>query len=137
MSIAAGPTDLAVRETAWGLARYAAICQEGGLVPIIEPEILLDGDHSIDTTLHVFEKVWAETFKAMADNNVVFEGILLKPSMARHPTSARPRQRAARWSARLRQRRLARGRARIARALRAERRAERAPAAFPHHHKVA
>jgi len=96
VSIAAGPTDLAVRETAWGLARYAAICQEGGLVPIIEPEILLDGDHSIDTTLHVFEKVWAETFKAMADNNVVFEGILLKPSMvtpgAEHKVKSSPEQ---------------------------------------------
>lgn len=74
-----------MKETAWGLARYAAICQENGLVPIIEPEILLDGDHTIDTTIAVFEKVWAETFKAIMDNNVLLEGILLKPSMVRHP----------------------------------------------------
>ena len=42
------PTDLAIRENAWGLARYAKICQESGLVPIIEPEILMDGDHTIE-----------------------------------------------------------------------------------------
>lgn len=76
-----------MKETAWGLARYAGICQENGLVPIIEPEILLDGDHSIDTTLAVFEKVWAETFKAIYDNNILLEGILLKPSMVRQSTS--------------------------------------------------
>lgn len=81
VNITAGPTELAVKETAWGLARYAGICQENGLVPIIEPEILLDGEHTIDTTLAVFEKVWAETFKAMYDNNILLEGILLKPSM--------------------------------------------------------
>ena len=50
-------------------------------VPIVEPEILLDGDHDIDRTLEVAEATWAETFKYMADNNVLLEGILLKPSM--------------------------------------------------------
>lgn len=50
-------------------------------MPIVEPEILLDGDHSIDTTLAVAEKVWAEVFYYLAENNVMFEGILLKPSM--------------------------------------------------------
>jgi len=43
------PSELAIQENAWGLARYAAICQENGLVPIVEPEILNDGDHSIET----------------------------------------------------------------------------------------
>ena len=43
------PTDYAVQENAWGLARYAAICQENGLVPIVEPEILMDGSHSVAT----------------------------------------------------------------------------------------
>lgn len=50
-------------------------------MPIVEPEILLDGDHDIDRTLEVAEMTWAETFKYLADNNVLFEGILLKPSM--------------------------------------------------------
>lgn len=55
--------------------------QASGLVPIVEPEVLLDGDHGIDRTLEVAEAIWAETFKYLADNKVIFEGILLKPSM--------------------------------------------------------
>jgi fructose-bisphosphate aldolase class I len=81
VSIPAGPSTIAVRDCAYGLARYAAIAQNAGLVPIVEPEILLDGDHDIDRTLEVAEMTWAETFKYMADNGVKFEGILLKPSM--------------------------------------------------------
>ena len=50
-------------------------------MPIVEPEVLLDGEHGIDRTLEVAEQIWAETFKYMADNKVMFEGILLKPSM--------------------------------------------------------
>ena len=50
-------------------------------MPIVEPEVLLDGEHGIDRTLEVAEQVWAETFKYMADFKVMFEGILLKPSM--------------------------------------------------------
>ena len=50
-------------------------------MPIVEPEILLDGEHGIDRTFEVAQKVWAETFFYMAENNVMFEGILLKPSM--------------------------------------------------------
>jgi len=63
-------------------------------VPIVEPEILLDGDHSIDRTLEVAERVWAEVFYYLAQNNVLFEGILLKPSMvtpgAEHKEKASP-----------------------------------------------
>ena len=81
VSIPAGPSSIAVRDCAYGLARYAAIAQNAGLVPIVEPEILLDGDHDIDRTLEVASATWAETFKYMADNGVMFEGILLKPSM--------------------------------------------------------
>ena len=55
--------------------------QDNGLVPIVEPEILLDGDHGIERTLEVAEKVWSEVFFYLAENNVLFEGILLKPSM--------------------------------------------------------
>ena len=81
VSIPDGPSRVAVTDCAYGLARYAAICQNAGLVPIVEPEILLDGDHDIDTTFEVASWVWAETFKYLADNNVSFERMLLKPSM--------------------------------------------------------
>uniref|UniRef100_A0A803Q9N4 Fructose-bisphosphate aldolase n=1 Tax=Cannabis sativa TaxID=3483 RepID=A0A803Q9N4_CANSA len=81
VSIPNGPSALAVKEAAWGLARYAAISQDNGLVPIVEPEILLDGEHGIDRTFEVAQKVWAEVFYYLAENNVFFEGILLKPSM--------------------------------------------------------
>ncbi|XP_078150568.1 fructose-bisphosphate aldolase, chloroplastic [Carex rostrata] len=81
VSIPNGPSALAVKEASWGLARYAAIAQENGLVPIVEPEILLDGEHGIDRTFEVAQKVWAEVFFYMAENNVTYEGILLKPSM--------------------------------------------------------
>lgn len=68
--------------------------QDNGLVPIVEPEILLDGDHSIERTLEVAEKVWSEVFFYLAQNNVLFEGILLKPSMvtpgAEHKEKASP-----------------------------------------------
>ncbi|KAE9447251.1 hypothetical protein C3L33_20773, partial [Rhododendron williamsianum] len=81
VSIPNGPSALAVKEAAWGLARYAAISQESGLSPIVEPEILLDGEHGIERTFEVAQKVWAEVFFYLAENNVLFEGILLKPSM--------------------------------------------------------
>ncbi len=75
------PTNLAIKENAWGLARYAKICQESGLVPIIEPEILMDGDHTIERTAEVQERVLTEVYKACAENGVFLEGTLLKPSM--------------------------------------------------------
>merc|ERR1712151_499563 len=56
VNITAGPTDKALVDCAYGLARYAAIAQDNGLVPIVEPEILLDGEHDIDTTLEVASK---------------------------------------------------------------------------------
>lgn len=60
---------------------YLTFWQDNGLVPIVEPEILLDGEHGIDRTFEVAQKVWAEVFFYLAENNVMFEGILLKPSM--------------------------------------------------------
>lgn len=51
------------------------------MVPIVEPEILLDGEHGIERNFEVAQKVWAEVFFYLAENNVLFEGILLKPSM--------------------------------------------------------
>jgi len=75
------PTALSIAENSWGLARYARTCQEAGLVPIVEPEILMDGDHNIETTAAVQEKVLAAVYKALSDNGVFLEGSLLKPSM--------------------------------------------------------
>uniref|UniRef100_A0A8C9LIA0 Fructose-bisphosphate aldolase n=1 Tax=Piliocolobus tephrosceles TaxID=591936 RepID=A0A8C9LIA0_9PRIM len=75
------PTDLSIMETAWGLARYATICQQNKLVPIVEPEILADGAHTIEVCAAVTEKVLACVFKALHDNGVLLEGALLKPNM--------------------------------------------------------
>lgn len=65
-------------------------------MPIVEPEVLLDGSHGIDTTLEVAERVWSKVFYFLAENNVLFEGILLKPSMvtpgAECPERATPEQ---------------------------------------------
>ncbi|XP_071094359.1 fructose-bisphosphate aldolase-like isoform X1 [Haliotis cracherodii] len=63
------------------LARYASICQQNGLVPIVEPEVLPDGEHDIQTAQRVTEQVLAFTYKALADHNVFLEGTLLKPNM--------------------------------------------------------
>jgi len=81
VDIQEGPSEMAIEDAAYGLARYASICQDSGLVPIVEPEILLDGEHDIDTTMAVAQRVWAATFKRLMDNGVLLEGILLKPSM--------------------------------------------------------
>jgi len=75
------PSALSIQENAWGLARYARTVQESGLVPIVEPEILMDGDHNIEKTAYVQEKVLSAVYKALSDNNVFLEGSLLKPSM--------------------------------------------------------
>lgn len=75
------PSDLAVQEAAWGLARYARICQEAGLVPIVEPEILIDGTHDLATTAKVQERLLTTVYKCLQENGVLLEGSLLKPSM--------------------------------------------------------
>merc|ERR1711871_818891 len=75
------PTDLAIDVASQDLARYARICQETGLVPIVEPEILIDGDHDIATTARVQERVLTTAYAKLQDNGVLLEGSLLKPSM--------------------------------------------------------
>jgi len=75
------PTDLAIDVAAQDLARYARICQENGLVPIVEPEILIDGTHDITTTARVQERVLTTVYAKLQDNGVLLEGSLLKPSM--------------------------------------------------------
>lgn len=75
------PSQLSIQETAHTLARYAAICQENRLVPIVEPEILADGNHSIERCAQETEKVLAAVFKALNDHHILLEGCLLKPNM--------------------------------------------------------
>lgn len=75
------PSQLAINENANGLARYAIICQENGLVPIVEPEILVDGPHDILKCADVTERVLAAVYKALNDHHVLLEGTLLKPNM--------------------------------------------------------
>ena len=75
------PSELSVQETAHTLARYAAICQENRLVPIVEPEILTDGPHSIERCAFETERVLTAVFKALNDHHILLEGCLLKPNM--------------------------------------------------------
>jgi fructose-bisphosphate aldolase class I len=75
------PSQLSIEQNAQGLARYAIICQENGLVPIVEPEILVDGPHDIDRCAYVTEVVLAACYKALNDQHVLLEGSLLKPNM--------------------------------------------------------
>ena len=75
------PTPYGVSANAHALARFAAMSQEAGLVPIVEPEILRDGDHSIDQCSEVTENVLREVFDQLAQQKVLLEGMLLKPSM--------------------------------------------------------
>jgi len=75
------PSNLAIEENARHLARYASICQNNGLVPIVEPEVLMDGDHTLATCAEVTERVLATVFKALHDHHILLEGALLKPNM--------------------------------------------------------
>ncbi|XP_042485917.1 fructose-bisphosphate aldolase, cytoplasmic isozyme 1-like [Macadamia integrifolia] len=75
------PSELSIQQNAQGLARYAIICQENGLVPIVEPEILTDGNHDIMKCAAVTETVLAAVYKALNDHHVLLEGTLLKPNM--------------------------------------------------------
>jgi len=82
IDVAAGcPTEYAIDEAAHGLSRYARICQEAGLVPIVEPEILIDGTHNIETTARIQEVVIRKCYQKLAECGVMLEGTLLKPSM--------------------------------------------------------
>jgi fructose-bisphosphate aldolase class I len=75
------PSDSCINENAQSLAKYARICQECGLVPIIEPEVLMDGTHSAERCLEVTSKVLATTFAECEKNEVYLPGVLLKPNM--------------------------------------------------------
>lgn len=75
------PGMLAIKTNAEGLARYAAICQASGIVPIVEPEVLIDSDHTIERCAEVSEKVLHAVFNALFRHKVKLEYIVLKPSM--------------------------------------------------------
>lgn len=85
------PSDAAILENAHALARYAQISQLNGLVPIVEPEVLLDGDHDIDETAYYTERVLSFTFRALNEYDVNLEGSLLKPNMI-NPGTDSPNQ---------------------------------------------
>lgn len=75
------PTSTSITANAHALARYAAICQEAGLVPIVEPEVLMDGDHTIERCEEVTEWTLNAVYEALYQNRVVLEHSVLKPSM--------------------------------------------------------
>jgi fructose-bisphosphate aldolase class I len=77
------PTQLSIDQNAATLARYAAICQANGLVPIVEPEVLMDGSHPLERSAVVTEKVLARCYQLLSDHHVLLEGTLLKPNMVR------------------------------------------------------
>jgi len=86
------PSPLGISANAEMLARYAAVCQEQGIVPIVEPEVLIDGDHSMARCAEVTEAVQKEIFHALHRHHVVLEHIILKPNMVlpgkEHPIRA-------------------------------------------------
>jgi fructose-bisphosphate aldolase, class I len=75
------PTFAGITTNAHALARYAALAQENNIVPIVEPEVLMDGDHDIGTCARVTEWVLKEVFHALYNQHVALEGMILKPNM--------------------------------------------------------
>ncbi len=95
------PTGSAIRANAHAMARYAALCQEAAIVPIVEPEVLMDGDHSIDACEDATQRTLLALYEQLADARVDLPGSLLKVNMvlsgadasarANHPRWPRPR----------------------------------------------
>lgn len=75
------PSDWCLEANAHALARYAALCQEAGIVPIVEPEVLMDGDNSIEVCESVTARTLNKVFQALYEHDVLLEGMLLKPNM--------------------------------------------------------
>jgi fructose-bisphosphate aldolase class I len=75
------PSDYCIWTNAHALARYAALCQEAGLVPIVEPEVLMDGTHTIERAFSVTSRVLGAVYTELFDQKVRLEGTLLKPNM--------------------------------------------------------
>ena len=75
------PSDTCIRANAHALARYAALCQEQSIVPIVEPEVLMDGDHDMEASYAVTEATQRAVFEALYEHDVLLEGTILKASM--------------------------------------------------------
>ena len=75
------PSDACILGNAHALARYASLCQESGLVPIVEPEVLMNGNHTIETCYEISKRVLNTVFEQLCMYRVVLEGIVLKPNM--------------------------------------------------------
>jgi fructose-bisphosphate aldolase, class I len=75
------PSRGCIEANAEALARYAALCQEVGLVPVVEPEVLMDGDHTLDRCSEITETVLREVFNQLYSQRVALEGMILKPNM--------------------------------------------------------
>jgi fructose-bisphosphate aldolase, class I len=75
------PTDTCIAANAHALARYASLCQEAGIAPIVEPEVLMDADNSLETCWEVTTRTLHETFSALYDFGIDLQGTLLKPNM--------------------------------------------------------
>ena len=75
------PSELSIRSNAHALARYSALVQECGMVPIVEPEVLMDGDHSAEDCFNKTSKVLKKCFEELMLHNIDFSGIILKPNM--------------------------------------------------------
>ena len=75
------PTQACIEANAHTLARYAALCQEEGIVPIVEPEVLMDGDHTMERCFEVTEQVLHTVFNQLYTQGVILEGMILKPNM--------------------------------------------------------
>jgi fructose-bisphosphate aldolase class I len=82
IAISAGiPTDGCIEANMHALARYAALCQEVGLVPVVEPEVLMDGDHTLERCRKLTEEVHRIVFEQLYTQRVMLEGMILKPNM--------------------------------------------------------
>tara|TARA_S200000501_G_scaffold128592_2_gene121502 strand:+ start:850 stop:1857 length:1008 start_codon:yes stop_codon:yes gene_type:complete len=75
------PSDACIHANAHALARYAALCQDSNIVPIVEPEVLMDGSHTIETCYEVSKRALNIVFEQLLLNRVILEGIVLKPNM--------------------------------------------------------
>src|SRR6476620_3409257 len=75
------PSYACIMTNAHALARYAALCQQAGIVPIVEPEVLMDGDHDIDRCYAITEWTLKTVFEQLYDQRVALEGMVLKPNM--------------------------------------------------------
>jgi fructose-bisphosphate aldolase class I len=86
------PSRGCIEANAHALARYAALCQEAGLVPVVEPEVLMDGDHSLERCREVTEEVLRTVFNQLNSQRVLLEGMILKPNMVLPGLTCPPHQ---------------------------------------------